>query len=686
MQKIVKKTLYTLALLAVLGTGCSRTGTEPEQPAVITADPSWDVVDGELLVKFRPEVEDALDKVQAAGRGVATRSGMTDVDRVLEILGTYSLERVFPVGNNEEATRKAGLHLWYVVRFDEDMDVHEAVKELSQLGELSKIQYSTEIKRSKIRRAVPLESVPARVASSQEGIFNDPLLPMQWHYINTGNMTGADGNPVIHFTEGCDVNCKDAWAKCKGDPEIIVAVMDEGVMYKHPDLRGNMWVNKGEADNFNGSDDRDGNGYRGDVFGYNFANDNPVISWDQDGDTGHGTHVAGTVAAVNGNGEGVCGVAGGSGASGQGIVVDGIEYGNYDGVRIMSLQIFDGQQGLSVLNEARAFKYAADNGAVILQCSWGLTSGLADPITGRGLKTDEEWEQNYPLEKESLDYFIHNAGSPNGVIEGGLAIFASGNEYAPMACYPGKFGDFISVAALAADDTPSTFTNYADGVDISAPGGDMDYHLAEEGSILSCLTPGVNGDALYGYMDGTSMACPHVSGIAALGLSYAARLHKHFKAEDFKEMLLGAVRPLHYDTDKRYYKYWQTMGTKSPDSMDLPRDYNGQMGSGAIDAGKLLSAIDGENAGVVLDLPNVTVNSGQSHSLRIDRFFPGGEECTFTAASENESVAKVSVSGNVLTVEGVSAGMASFTVTPSQGEPQSAYITVLNGDGSSGWF
>ena len=693
-----KKFLYT-ALFAMILASCSEQelieqpstpvgGTEVQLPA--------DVTSGELLIKFDPQMTDILDrtlKVTTRSGGAMTRSGIPSTDEVLDILGAYHFERIFPVDvKNEERTRSAGLHLWYRVKFDENTDLKEAASRLAKLGEISKVQanghikraYNTKGYRSYISEAA-LQQKSATRAVTASGRFSDPGLPYQWHYINSGTNEFDNKNGLNNGSEaGGDVGCTEAWKKCTGDPAIIVAVLDEGVMHSHPDLRDNMWMNEGEE--LYADTDKDGNGYKDDKYGYNFVSDTGIISWMEAEDSGHGTHVAGTIAAVNGNGEGVCGIAGGDGPG-------------KPGVRIMSCQIFSGVNGATLDAEAKAIKYAADNGAVILQCSWGYNSSLANMIEGYspGPGSEEEWENMYPLEKEALDYFINNAGSPNGVIDGGLAIFAAGNEYAGMAAFPAAYSKCISVSAVAADFTPASYSNYGKEVTISAPGGDTEYYnkVGQDdpeswsdgiysGSILSTWIQ--NGTATYGFMDGTSMACPHVSGVAALGLSYAYQQRRHFKASEFIELLKASVKPLDswYGNGKvkKYYRNHLSVGA-SLTQINLSK-YIGKMGAGLVDAGLLLDNIEGKGSDMVV--PNVYVAEGAESTLNLAYYYVGGENLTYICTSSDTSVATVTVEGTLMKVSGLKTGATRILVKVSNGNEQTITVTVRKNANDNGWM
>ena len=401
-----------------------------------------------------------------------------------------------------------------------------------------------------------------------------------------------------------------------------------------------------------------------------------MISTDSRYDTGHGTHVAGVIAAVNNNGTGISSIAGGNASE--------------SGVKIMSCQIFSGQYAGTVLEEVRAIKYAADNGAVILQCSWGYISGAANPYEWTPqFSKDEEWEYYNVLERKALDYFVHNAGSPDGVIEGGLVIFAGGNEAAPAASYPGAYPDFVAVAATAGDFTPAVYSNYGPGTTISAPGGDQDYYydyvdethrIGEVGCVLSTLPFNVS-ESGYGYMEGTSMACPHVSGVAALGLSYAAKLRKHFKAEEFIAMLYDSATPIdQYMTGTKQYKKYVIDLFESAPMMSLDMSaFRGKMGSGEVNAYGLLKAIEG--SGVDMTFPNLYVAVGGQTTAVPSMYMDGN---SFTVTVNDSSVATAQIVDGKMIVKGLKAGQTEASVTGSRTDK--FVITVREGANGNGWL
>ena len=369
-----------------------------------------------------------------------------------------TFERLIPYAPNqeiEERHRKAGLHLWYLV--EAPVEKFEGKKGIKHVSDTKLIEMPDV-------PIIPVESPVITSKSTRSVSMNDPLYEKQWHYYDSCS---------------CNINLLKAWEIEQGKRNVVVAVMDSWIDYTHPDLAPNMWVNEIEANGQPGVDD-DGNGYVDDIHGLNLSGQQPFDN--------HGTHVAGTIAAVNNNGIGVCGIAGGNGVD--------------SGVRIMSIGYRFAVNTYDDL--ARGYVYAADNGAIISSNSW--------EIQGWGNKMD-----SVSVLREAIVYFMENAGQyEQSPMNGGLVVFAAGNDNIETANYP--FGDpelpkenLITVASVASTGMRSTFSNYGSWIDISAPGGEK---VNKENGVYSTITN--NG---YGFMTGTSMACPHVSGVAALVVS-----------------------------------------------------------------------------------------------------------------------------------------------------------------------
>ncbi len=269
------------------------------------------------------------------------------------------------------------------------------------------------------------------------------------------NNTGQTGG-----TSDADIDAPEAWDITTGSASTIVAVTDTGVDINHPDLKNNIWVNSGETAGNKIDDDK--NGYVDDVNGYDFYNNDATVYDPGDGDK-HGTHVAGTIAAEGNNGIGVSGV-------------------NWK-AKIMPLK-FLGPDGGYTSDAVEALNYAVAKGAKISNNSWG-GGGYSQTLLDAINKADT-----------SGHLFVAAAGN------GGSDGVGDNNDSTPH--YPSSYdsSNIVSVAATDRKDAPAGFSNYGStSVDLAAPGV----------GILSTL-PGNT----YGSYSGTSMATPHVSGVAAL--------------------------------------------------------------------------------------------------------------------------------------------------------------------------
>lgn len=533
-------------------------------------------IKGKVIVRFDASAESRL--AECATRSGATRTGICNVDAILDEIDGCGVEPVFMVTDkNREKVYAGGYHLWYELRFDDECDIEAVATKLAAVNEVKMVQFLHPICRidaPKVVECGEIESQVATRAATAKIPFNEAYSHYQWSMHNLGRqseyVTAINSSSAAPIEEA-DINAVPAWKLCTGDPSIIVAVLDEGVMHSHEDLASNMWVNKAELTGEANVDD-DGNGYKDDVYGFNFAYMKGAITWDSDSDSGHGSHVAGIISAVNNNGLGICGIAGGSGKG--------------DGVRLLSVQIFSGGSFPSATNLARAMQYAADCGAHIMQNSWGYKSTEAIGSSGPG--NDNSYKKYYSAEAAAIDYFIANGGSEDGPIDGGLVIFAAGNDGAGRPGYPAAYEPCVAVAAFSPSLRPAYYTDYGPGTDIVAPGGESLYNY---GAILSTVPPkfAKHGTECYAMMQGTSQACPHVSGVAALGLSYAKKLGKRYTAKEFRSLLLSSTGDI---------EPYLTGAMSFVDDIGVPHsvnyeNYRGKLGAGYIDAYKLLLQIDG---------------------------------------------------------------------------------------------
>lgn len=627
-----------LSAVAVMLLSCTReleTSAPESDGEIISYSIPSSPVHGELFVKLNPDIpctKSGMNLPDAAASGSKMAS-------VLAEQGITRFERLFPaVPRFEQRTHEAGLDSWFVASFDRSSDSESIARALAQCPEVLFVEAPAAV------------SIPAVQGRSQTGTYaragaadlnrvaaypfneGEDAWQKQWHYNNTGSVG------TLSSRKGADANVWAAWQYCLankvsiGTPDVVVAVIDQGVMYNHEDLAANMWINRGEIDG-NGIDD-DGNGYVDDIYGYNFTESKATPSFSHN--LNHGTHVAGTIAAVNNNGKGVNGIAGGS-ANGS------------DGVRIMSLQaIGQSEQGNSsgLGGIVRALKYAADNGAVVCQNSWGYT----------GQVSKMAWDRSsYSALKDAMNYFIQYAGvDENGVqtgpMKGGIIIFATGNEGKNEICYPAAADNCVSVSSISFTGDHAYYSNFGSWVDMSAPGGDMTWD--EMGGVYS-TSISEDGTSDYCFLQGTSMACPHVSGACALAVSYyRQRYGDGLEPEALRQALLSSCR----NEDK-----WMTPS------------FVGNMGVGNLDTYRLLLSMD-KLAGARTAERDLSLHVGAGVEYDLSRLFLDTDVVRYFGYDTD--VVEVDVKSGVMSIRGLKAGQTVIRVADASATEFELNVTV----------
>ncbi len=516
-------------------------------------------VEGLVRIKIS---EASISQLSVSLKSGSVSSNITNLDSVLTAIGATSFERTFPYcGKFEERTKKAGLDRWYDVKYDTtNTELSIALNKFSTLSEVNITEPIRKIKNDAVaQRKFDGSIFAAALKGTSANSMDDSYFSWQWDLYNDGSVTGS--------LEGSDINVVNAWEVQTGSEEVIVAVVDGGIDYDHVELIDNMWINESE-DSGSSSTDDDDNGYKDDIYGYNFVDGNgTIVAHD------HGTHVAGTIAARSGNGMGICGVAGGD--------------ADHSGVKLMSCQVFEtdekSDEDISAEDFEAAIKYGADNGAVICQCSWGYDGVTSLPASM----------------KEAIDYFIANAGydengSQSGPMAGGIVFFAAGNDATSINAYPAMYDEVVAVGAVGADYTVTSYSNYGSWIDIMAPGGEDAYTSDSDNEYILSTYP----DDYLGWMIGTSQACPHVSGVAALIVSEYGG--EGFTPDMLKEHLYqGAV-----------------------DLEEYNPNYSGMYGVGLIDTEAAMMNSDSEPPLAVTDLEG----SAESNTVNLSWSVTADEE------------------------------------------------------------
>ena len=453
----MKRIFYFLGATALLYGCVSELDTySPESPQPAAAEEVKSAIPGEAYVCFNEETAALIEN----GAFNATKAGV----------GVESLERIIPDGGEFDARHhEAGLHRWYTVRYSKLVTATKAAEGLNGMEGAESVVFPRE---KKLCGTSP---------------FNDMYFYYQWSLYNDGSLTSSKRK--TQYVEGCDINVLPVWEQyTAGSKDVIVSVIDGGADPDNEDLKDVIIApGKHGSQTFV-------NGYEG----------YELYPFD------HGCHVSGIIGGAGNNSYGIAGVAGGKDGKG--------------GVKILSCGIFmtdpsdkDKTLHASDANIMQAFVHSADEGAVISNNSWGYTLESQKEAE----KFMKEFNTGSSPVKTGIDYFVKYAGydkdgNQTGPMAGGLVVWSADNTGFTAAA-PAGYEKVMAVGAHGAKFNYSSYSAYGDWVDIVAPGGD--YVNGEDQQPYEMII-GLSTGNDFVFMEGTSQAAPHVSGVAALLVSY----------------------------------------------------------------------------------------------------------------------------------------------------------------------
>jgi subtilisin family serine protease len=426
---------------------------------------------GQIAIKFKASFTQKIDALPNVQQGTI-HFNIPLVDQILKQSLAYQANKLFVQPSMQKIRHEQwGFNRWFTLFLPDTVNIKRVIALLASTNAFDVVEPQYKI-------------ATAGFNSTLTYTPNDEKFIDQWALKNTGQANG---------TIGSDMKVADAWDLEKGKPNVVVAMIDRGIQYDHPDLAQNMWPS----------------------LGYNFLTNNNVITPEP-----HGTGTAGIIGAVSNNSIGISGIAGGDGTANSGI-------------RLMSCQTFAGNTNGGF---AEAIIWAADHGAVICSNSWVFTNAGV-------------YRQSV---LDAIDYFCNYGGGT--VLQGGLCVFAAGNNGEERLTYPACYERVIGVTGTTNKDIRSSFSNYGSWVDLSAPAGDG------SGTNADIITTNTAG---YVFFSGTSACAPQVAGVAAL---VASKLAGKASASDVRNILLNTA-----------------------DNIDgLNPSYAGKLGTGRVNALKAL--------------------------------------------------------------------------------------------------